>query len=163
MPILKLFSNRINEIKKKKLEKTAYLPDNAVVCGIARLELEGKYLKIVKDSDAICMPVVNQVIDLLKINNCFYDIYKSYEEIKKAYETEKLHSGERFCYSKYDCNEIFPDLKYKQTKEDIMEYLKEYNRANNTTLYWSFLDEEEKEELNKIADTNAKRYTNLHY
>lgn len=158
--------NILKVIENKILEKKAFLPKNAVACGIATIEREGEYFKVVKDSEAICVPSKSSeecVLDVLTDEIYKYDIYESFHEIKYAYENKKLQVGERFCHSVYDYYKLFPLLRTMETADEVREYLRVYNIVNNTTLYWSFLDEEEKEELNKIADTNAKRYANLHY
>lgn len=164
MAKLKTFNKFANGIKKKRLEKRAFLPPNTVACGIAKIVQNERGFEIVKDSEAICIPMDGNVVgDILTTNFYVYCIYENLEEIKLAFENGELHPNEKFCHSRYDCNGIFPDLKFKQTKKEVEEYLKEYNRVNNTILYWSFLDEEEKKELDEIAEANVKRYSNLHY
>ncbi len=154
------------ELENKKLERYAFLPKNAVACGIATIEREGEYFKVVIDSEAICVPSKSSeecVLDVLTDEIYKYDIYESFDEIKYAYENKKLQVGEKFCHSVYDCYEIFPLLRTMETADEVREYLRVYNRINNMPLYWSFLDEDGIEQVNKIVEENRKRYTNLQY
>lgn len=163
MPILRLFESKINEFKNKTLEKKAYLPQDAVACGIATLVKQDSRFEIVKECDAICIRNDGIALDLLSDILYEYSIFEGFSEIKNAYESGKLTVGEKFCYSVYDANQLFPDIKFKQTKDEVKDYLRAYNTVNHTLLYWSFLDKDEIEELNKKADANAKRYSKFYY
>lgn len=160
----KIFNEGIKYIKNKKLEKQeGAIPLDAVACGIATLKPVGKYLEIVKDSDAICVPMGDIVCDILLDNFHAYKVFEGLDAIRNAYETGKLQPNESFCYSSYNCHQIFDALKFQKTKDEAKEYLKAYNKTNNTTLYWTFLDEDELKEVNEIVDNNEKKYSKLRY
>ena len=59
----------------------------------------------------------------------------------------------------YDADIMFSKLNDISTDEGKREYLKNYNLQNKTLLYWSFLDDEEMKELDKIEKTNRKIYS----
>ena len=45
--------------------------------------------------------------------------------------------------------------------EEITEYLTNYNLKNKTILYWTFLDDEQREKLDKIAVESQKKYNKI--
>ena len=155
--MLELF-NKNEHYKNKKIKKGAYLPKDTVACGLAYIKQNGDNFEVIKYKDAICkIDECDVANDLLADVFYKYLIYQNFNEAIEAIKKRELNVGEKFCFSMYDCYKLFPELKFMKTKEEVKAYLKEYNRINNTILYWTFLDDEEIKEVNEIADANEKK------
>ena len=87
-----------------------------------------------------------------------YKVCIGLNAIRKAYEEGQITNNEKFCYSAYDANDMFPSLKNMKTDDDKREFLKNYNRRNKTALYWSFLDKDEVKEVDEIVEENERIY-----
>lgn len=142
---------------KFKLQKNKNLNKN-YACGIAVLNKNGISFELLKYNDAICTIKDGVATDILSKNKESYNVYEGLSAIRKAYEEGLILNNEKFCYSVYDADEIFPELNSISTDEEKRMFLKDYNRQNRTLIYWSFLDEDEIQELNDIVNENKTKY-----
>lgn len=96
-------------------------------------------------------------IDKLAIPSKTYKLYDSLKAAREALKSGELKVNEPYCYSCYEYKNIFPELGMKTSKEEAILYIKELCDANSYLLNWTFLDDEEKEKLNKkILEANRK-------
>lgn len=143
--------------KKMKLQKEE-IKDKNYACSIAILKTDGKRLNVLNYRNAICAIENDVATDVLLEKKPQYKVCIGLNAIRKAYEEGQITNNEKFCYSAYDANDMFPSLKNMKTDDDKREFLKNYNRRNKTTLYWSFLDEDEIKEVDKIVEENEQIY-----
>lgn len=90
----------------------------------------------------------NVFTDVL-LNNRIYKIYTNYNDAKLAIKEGSLRIGEEYCYSIYDYKKEFPLISKMKTKEEIINYLKSYNDKEDVAIYWTFLDKDEIDKLDK--------------
>ena len=95
--------------------------------------------------------------DKLAIPSKNYKLFLSQKQAREALKKGELKVNEPFCSSCYEYKNIFPELGIKTSKEEAILYLKEISESNSYNLSWTFLDDEEKEKLNKkILEANRK-------
>lgn len=146
----------LNKIKNFKLKKEGNVGlKNIYACGLAKVVIEKNRLQILDDDYSVCTIKGDKATDFL-LNDRTYDVYEDVLEAKKAYKEGRLEENVLFCCSSYDFYSSFPETKdILNNKEELKEFLRKYNEKNGTLFYWNFLDKDEKEELNKIADRNS--------
>ena len=155
---------RKNEKLKEQLRSTAVLQGTVKICGLATIsKIKNKVPDIRTKADAICEIDGDIAIDLLDLDKTEYVIYKNSDDVMNSIKLGNLNIGDTFCFSKYDYKLMFPELEFMQTEEEIMKFLIDYNINHSTTIYWSFLDDEQKKKLDDIAEDNRRKYKKLHY
>lgn len=155
---------RKNEKLKEQLRSTAVLQKNDKICGLATIaKIENGIPDVRTKSDALCKIEDGFAIDILDIEKKEYKIYNNLNEIIKSIELGNLKTGDIFCFSKYDYKLMFPELEFMQSEDEIINFLINYNIKHSTTIYWSFLDDEQKKKLDEIAEDNRKKYKKLYY
>ena len=141
---------------QNKLKKT-YLNKKTIVGSIGTVNKKDNDIEIIHKSSLVGTVIKRNgktyVKDVL-YDNRVYELIK-YDDIVK--KDKKVLSNEDICYSVYPIKQ-FDEILSMRTKEQIIEYLIDYNLKNSTTIYWTFLDEDEKKELDKIDKENKKRY-----
>lgn len=158
--------------KKKKKEKVPYLNDDAVICSLAVVKKTGdKSFESVHYGVSVGeVKEINEDGNIIKfIEDSLVDdkayVILSELEVEKSIRNGDLFVDEPYCYSMYhknhnfDLNKIFK----LETKEEIINYLIEYNKKNNTTLYWTFLDDEQRKEVDNIKVNNDAKYLEFNY
>lgn len=143
--------------KKMKLQKVEN-KDKNYACSIAILKTDGKRLDVLNYRNAIYTIEDDVATDVLLEKKPQYKVCIGLNAIRKAYEEGQITNNEKFCYSAYDANDMFPSLKNMKTDDDKREFLKNYNRRNKTALYWSFLDKDEVKEVDEIVEENERIY-----
>ena len=85
-------------------------------------------------------------IDVLRQDES-HQVYLTEASARNAFEEGKLKIREPYCYSLYPYEHMFPDINKLKNQRDIIDYLKKYNEQNDVTIFWTFLDAEEKQKL----------------
>lgn len=93
-----------------------------------------------------------------KLCNKSYKLYPTIESAKKALEEGTLRINEVYCWSLYDYHNAFPKLSELQTAEEVKQFLKDYNNREEVCIHWTFLDDDEVQELNEKAAKLKNRY-----
>ena len=140
-----------------KLQKEE-IKDKNYACSIAILKTDGKFLNVLNFRNAICTIENDVATDVLLEQKPQYKVCIGLNAIRKAYEEGQITNNEKFCYSAYDANDMFPSLKNMKTDDEKRYFLKNYNRKNKMALYWSFLDKDEIKEVDEIVEENERIY-----
>ncbi len=120
--------------------------------------LEVAYLAVVLGNDiaitkaeAIGRSDDNVFIDILGCINDLntYPIYKDEIEFRKAIDDKKLKSGDVFCFSVMNAKSTFKGLPNTNNIQKLISFFKEYNSREFAHHYFTFLDDQEVETLNK--------------
>lgn len=131
-----------------------YLKLYTAVCSIGSLEKVNEHdLQIVNKGSLV--GEVFAVDERLYVKDVLSNEGKTYEILKDDQIVERQRMGELlpldvFCYSIYDIDE-FKDILDMETKDEIINYLINYNYKNQTNIYWTFLDDKQRKELDGIA------------
>ena len=142
--------------KKKKNNKVHYISENDKMVGL------GKFVKgektpvfvdfaigyVVHTSYDIDYPLF---VDKLSYKNTIlpYKVFEDYREAKEALKNGELFYDEVYCYSVHDIKPLFPELLNIYSKKEVIDFLIDYNKEKETCLNWTFMDEQEKEDLRK--------------
>ena len=131
-----------------------YLKLYTAVCNIGSLKKVNEHdLQIVNKGSLVGEVFV--VDERLYVKDVLSNEGKTYEILKDDQIVERQRMGELlpldvFCYSIYDIDE-FKDILDMETKDEIINYLINYNYKNQTNIYWTFLDDKQRKELDEIA------------
>ena len=155
--------------KNKRQEKKPYLSSDAVVCSLATVKKigENKYQSVHHGAIIGVEKQIDNRGQLFRyvqnsIEGISYKILTEYE-VELGIRNGELLEGEPYCYSSYDGHYTFKEIYEMENKEDIIKFLIEYNKKNNTTIYWTFLDEKEKKELDYIKIDNNSKYLEFYH
>lgn len=131
-----------------------YLKLYTAVCSIGSLKKVNEHdLQIVNKGSLVGEVFV--VDERLYVKDVLSNEGKTYEILKDDQIVERQRMGELlpldvFCYSIYDIDE-FKDILDMETKDEIINYLVNYNIKNKTNIYWTFLDADQRKELDEIS------------
>ena len=85
--------------------------DKNYACSIAILKINGDFLNVLNYRNAICTIEDDVATDVLLEKKPQYKVCIGLNAIRKAYEEGQITNNEKFCYSAYDANDMFPSLK----------------------------------------------------
>ncbi len=142
--------------KKKKNSKVKFISNDDKMVGLGKF-IEGESVPVFVDFAMGFVLETSFDIDypifVDKISNRTtiipYKVFESLKDAKKALNDGVLKYNEVYCYSVHDVKTLFPDVLDFYTKKEVQDYLTEYNKDKETCLNWTFMDEDEKENLRK--------------
>ena len=140
--------------KKKEENKIRYISNDDKMVGLGKF-VEGESIPVfvdfaigfvMKTSFDIDYPIFVDKISS-KTTIIPYKVYENIEDAKKALKDGTLKYDEVYCYAVHDIKSLYPEVLEFHTKKEVQDYLINYNKEKETCLNWTFMDDEEKEEL----------------
>lgn len=157
-------SKKIKDKTISKLEEdTPYLDSKAVICSIGRVKRTDKHnIQIINEGNLVGEVFFKgdkkYVKDVLERNHTSYEIINDDEMIVRNRQGNLPSENYIFCYSVYDTKQFNEILKMNDP-DKIIKFLTDYNIEKQTTLYWTFLDAEQRKKLDEISENVRKKYS----